>query len=124
MKIAELYNDQFVTYMEGKSEVRIYNNESNLVVTSENGKKPVNPRNLLRQFYELIEDAKVPKISFHDFRQTHATIMMEQGENPKVVKERLGHSRVGVTLDLYSYVSDDLQAEAAYKFEETLFKRE
>lgn len=98
-----------------------YRNESNLVVTSENG-KPVNPRNLLRQFYNIIEEAKVPRISFHDLRHTHATIMMEQGENPKVVSERLGHSRVGITLDLYSHVSDDLQKEAAKKFEETILK--
>ena len=48
--------------------------------------------------------------------------MMEQWENPKVVSERLGHSRVGITLDLYSHVSDDLQKEAAKKFEETILK--
>lgn len=100
-----------------------FKNEGNLVVTTENG-KPVNPRNLLRQFYEVIEETKVPKISFHDLRHTHATILMEQGENPKVVSERLGHSRVGVTLDLYSHVSDDLQKEAANKFEETIFNSE
>ncbi|MED1202574.1 tyrosine-type recombinase/integrase [Heyndrickxia acidicola] len=96
--------------------------DNDFVITTENG-KPINPRNLLRQFYEMMEKAQVPRISFHDLRHTHATIMMEQGENPKVVSERLGHSRVAVTLDLYSHVSDDLQEKAATKFEQTLFNR-
>ncbi|TFB14161.1 site-specific integrase [Filobacillus milosensis] len=96
-------------------------NENNLVVCSEIG-KPVDPSNLLRQFSRLIKKAELPKISFHDLRHTHATILMQQGENPKVVSERLGHSRVGITLDLYSHVNDDLQERAAQKFEESLFK--
>ncbi len=33
---------------------------------------------------------------------------MQIGENSQVVSERFGHSRVGITLDLYSHVSDDL----------------
>jgi hypothetical protein len=33
--------------------------------------------------------------------------------HPKIVSERLGHSGVSITLDLYSHVSAHLQAEAA-----------
>ncbi|BDG42415.1 site-specific integrase [Parageobacillus caldoxylosilyticus] len=96
--------------------------DNNLIVCTDDG-KPLDPRNLLRQFYRLIEEANVPRISFHDLRHTHATILMQQGENPKVVSERLGHSRVGITLDLYSHVSDDLQEQAAEKFENALLKQ-
>lgn len=96
--------------------------DNNLIVCTDDG-KPLDPRNLLRQFYRLIEEANVPRISFHDLRHTHATILMQQGENPKVVSERLGHSRVGITLDLYSHVSDDLQEQAAEKFENVLLKQ-
>ncbi|MBM7571564.1 site-specific integrase [Aquibacillus albus] len=96
--------------------------DNDMVVSTDDG-KPMDPRNLLRQFYLHMEKAKLPKLSFHDLRHTHATILMQIGENPKVVSERLGHSRVGITLDLYSHVSDDLQERAAEKFEETLFKK-
>lgn len=96
--------------------------DNNLIVCTDDG-KPLDPRNLLRQFYRLIEEASVPRISFHDLWHTHATILMQQGENPKVVSERLGHSRVGITLDLYSHVSDDLQEQAAEKFENALLKQ-
>jgi integrase len=33
--------------------------------------------------------------------------------NPKVVQERLGHSSISMTMDLYSHLSDDLQQKAA-----------
>jgi integrase len=47
---------------------------------------------------------------------------MINGENPKVVSERLGHSDVGVTLDLYSHVTSDLQEGPANRFEDMFFK--
>jgi hypothetical protein len=38
--------------------------------------------------------------------------MLAAGVHPKVASERLGHSRVGITLDLYSHVTEGLQADA------------
>jgi len=38
--------------------------------------------------------------------------MLEQGENPKVVQEVLGHSRITHTMDTYSHVSPNIQKEA------------
>jgi len=38
---------------------------------------------------------------------------MAQGVHPKIVSERLGHSSVSITLDIYSHVAPGLQAEAA-----------
>ena len=81
------------------------------------------PNNVLRTFNRYIEKAEVPKITIHDLRHLHATLMLESGVNPKVVAERLGHSRVGVTLDLYSHVSSDIQEEAAIRFEEAFFQQ-
>ncbi|KMY43397.1 hypothetical protein AC622_03290 [Bacillus sp. FJAT-27916] len=80
------------------------------------------PNNILRTFNRYIEKAEVPKITIHDLRHLHATLMLESGVNPKIVAERLGHSRVGVTLDLYSHVSSDIQEEAAIRFEEAFFQ--
>lgn len=40
-------------------------------------------------------------------------LMLSQGIHPKVVQERLGHSTIGVTLDVYSHVLPDMQREAA-----------
>ncbi|WP_416827834.1 tyrosine-type recombinase/integrase [Ectobacillus polymachus] len=71
-------------------------------MSTEDG-KPIHPRNLLRNFYSMIKQTGVPRIRFHDLRHTHATILLSLSENPKIVSERLCHSRVGVTLDIYSH---------------------
>jgi integrase len=51
-------------------------------------------------------------LRFHDLRHTHATMLVSSGLNIKAVSSRLGHSSVGITLDLYSHAQreDDLQA--------------
>jgi len=48
-----------------------------------------------------------------DLRHTHATLLLAEGVNPRVVQERLGHSQVSLTLGTYSHVLPDLQREAA-----------
>jgi integrase len=77
---------------------------------------PIHPRNLIRNFHRMMEKAGVPKIRFHDLRHTHASIMLQLGEHPKIVSERLGHSRTSITLDIYSHVTPNLQVDAAKKF--------
>jgi len=46
--------------------------------------------------------------------------MLQQDVHPKIVQERLGHSSVTATLDIYSHVVPGLQEVAARKFEEGL----
>ncbi|WLD95452.1 tyrosine-type recombinase/integrase [Alkalihalobacillus sp. AL-G] len=72
-----------------------------------------NPDNLRREFNSLIEKSGVLRINFHALRHTHATWLLKNGINPKVVSERLGYHDVGITLKTYSHVSYDLQEEAA-----------
>ena len=66
-------------------------------------------------FGELVAAAGVRRIRFHDLRHTSATLALAAGIHPKVVSERLGHSSIAITLDLYSHVTPSLQAEAAEK---------
>ncbi|HDR7687599.1 TPA: site-specific integrase [Bacillus toyonensis] len=80
----------------------------------------LSPRNLLRIFKGLIQKSNVPDIRFHDLRHTHATSLLLEGINPKIVAERLGHSKVSVTLDTYSHVLPNMQKEAAEKLNKTL----
>ncbi|MED3501149.1 site-specific integrase [Brevibacillus agri] len=91
-----------------------------LVVCTKTG-TPINPRNLLRDFYKLMKKAKVPKIKFHGLRHTVATLLLTQGVNPKVVKEILGHSDIRVTLDTYTHVLPTVHKETAKQFGNMLF---
>ena len=57
---------------------------------------------------------------FHDLRHTHASLMLKAGVHPKIVSERLGHSSVSITLDVYSHVVPGFQQAADKTFDETL----
>lgn len=92
-----------------------------LIFCREDG-KPVYPRTLALKFDKIIKNAEVPKIRIHDLRHTHATILMELGENPKIVADRLGHSSIRTTLDTYSHVTPSMQQETARKFGEAILK--
>lgn len=92
---------------------------SDLVFTSERG-TAYGPRNLLRHFQTTSERAKVPVIPFHGLRHTCATLMLQAGVHPKVVAERLGHSKISTTLDIYSHVMPDMQEDAAQLLEDVL----
>ncbi|HST06368.1 MAG TPA: site-specific integrase [Chloroflexia bacterium] len=87
-------------------------NPAGLVFTNGVG-QPLHPNSLAYQFGKLIRIADVPVIRFHDLRHTSATLMLANGEHPKIVQERLGHSNISMTLDRYSHVSMDMQREAA-----------
>jgi len=63
----------------------------------------------------------VPYVRFHDLRHSHATMLLSQGVHPKIVSERLGHSQIAVTMDLYSHVSLPMQQEATVKLD-SLFR--
>ena len=49
---------------------------------------------------------------FHDLRHTHAAMLIAQGEHPKVIQSRLGHSSIQVTLDTYGHLFDGLDDDA------------
>ena len=55
---------------------------------------------------------------FHYLRHTYATLMRKANVHPTIVSERLGHAKVGITLDTYSHVTPGLQEAAALKFNE------
>ncbi|UFJ41709.1 site-specific integrase [Brevibacillus humidisoli] len=91
-----------------------------LVVCSEIG-TPTNAGNIRRAFNTAIEKANVSKIRFHDLRHTHATLLLKQGANPKIVAERLGHADTRITLDTYSHLLPSMQKETAKQFGRMLF---
>lgn len=73
---------------------------------------------LIRLAQEEIED--LPPVTLKGLRHTHATLLLQAGENPKVVQERLGHSDIQTTLNIYSHVTPTIQREALDRFVEWL----
>lgn len=93
--------------------------DSAFVYAQENG-DPVQPRSLTHAWMKASASGYLPRIRFHDLRHAHATHLLANGVHPKVASERLGHSRVGVTLDLYSHVLPGMQEDAASRVDEAL----
>ena len=94
--------------------------DNDLVFRSVTG-APVNPDWFSRQFNDLVERTDVPRIRLHDLRHTNATLSLKAGVHPKVVSERLGHSSIAITLDLYSHVTPGISREAAAAVESMMF---
>lgn len=86
--------------------------DTGLVFTREDG-TALHPQTALWHLRRLSKLAKVPEVRLHDLRHTHATLGLAAGVPPKVMQERLGHSSVQITLDLYSHVVPGMQADAA-----------
>jgi integrase len=55
---------------------------------------PINPRNLLRQFKDILQKAGLRDIRFHDLRHTAATFLIARGEHPRTIMDILGHSQI------------------------------
>ncbi|MFN3600571.1 MAG: tyrosine-type recombinase/integrase [Dietzia sp.] len=58
----------------------------------------------------------LPTLTLHGLRHTHATLLLEAGENPKVAQERLGHASITITMDIYAHVTATMQRSAADRF--------
>lgn len=74
---------------------------------------PIKPQSLTHEWTRLLAKTELPTIGFHGLRHTHATLLLGKGVHPKVASERLGHSTVSITLDLYSHALPAMQESAA-----------
>jgi integrase len=86
--------------------------DSGLVFTRPDGKL-IHPERVTKAFRAAVKKTGLPQIHLHDLRHTHATLALAAGVHPKVVCDRLGHSTVAITLDIYSHVIPALSEEAA-----------
>jgi integrase len=86
--------------------------------------RPYAPNSFSSTFRKMLRQTTLPPIRFHDLRHTHATLLLRQGIHPKVVSERLGHSTIGITLDIYSHVLPGMQEEAAARLDSVFTRHE
>ncbi len=82
---------------------------------------PLRARNVVRSFKRALERAGLPEsVRFHDLRHASATILRRARVDLKTVSERLGHSSIGVTADLYQHAVPELDEDAAARLERTI----
>jgi len=93
--------------------------DRNSLVCARADGEPLQPQSLTHEFPRFLArlGAEFPRVRFHDLRHTHATQLLLAGVHPKVAQERLGHSTITTTLDLYSHVTETMQEDAADKID-------
>ena len=93
--------------------------DDSFVCALEDG-SPMQPTFITHEWVRAIKGTALPRYRFHDLRHAHGTHMLASGTHIKVASERLGHSKVGITLDLYSHVLPGMQEDAAAKIDAAL----
>ena len=64
-------------------------------------------------FHKAVARHGMPYLSVHGLRHSWATLALQAGVHPKIVQERLGHSTISITLDIYSHVNPAMDVDAA-----------
>ena len=86
--------------------------DQGLVFSSRTG-EPLHPKVVSNQFRKAVARHDMPYLSVHGLRHSWATLALQAGIHPKIVQERLGHSTIAITLDIYSHVNPAMDADAA-----------
>lgn len=68
-----------------------------------------------QRFKRFIEKNNLKQISPHGLRHTHASLLFSAGVEPKNISDRLGHSTVQITLDLYTHLTEDQRTDTVQK---------
>ena len=81
---------------------------------------PFKPTTIEKTFRKTLHDLDIQGVRFHDLRHTHASLMLKQNVNPKIIQERLGHSSIMITMDVYGHLMPSMQKEAVLNFADLL----
>jgi integrase len=98
-----------VTQAEELLKLGIRTDDSWHVVTNQDGSSP-QPRSVTRALNRFLKEWN---IKLHGLRHSHASHMLASNVHPKIVQERLGHSSIAITMDIYSHLMPNMQGEAA-----------
>ena len=104
-----------------KDQIKIYfkngkhfEGDDNFIFTNERGEW-VHIHNFIRYFKRFIADHKLKPITPHGLRHTHASLLFSAGVEPKNISDRLGHSTVQITLDLYTHITEEQRTDTVEK---------
>jgi integrase len=95
--------------------------DTGLVMTTSTG-NPIEPRNVNRSFERLCRTANLPELRPHDMRHMCATLLKDLGVPARDAMAILGHSRISMTLEIYTASGDAAHRVALDRVSEALSK--
>ena len=114
--INEITNKEEIKIVDAKAELELALPEAQLIFVKENGQF-LGTDSCKYAFKVMHYELGIP-CRFHDFRDTHATRLIEQGADIKAVSKRLGHSTIMTTYNIYVRVTDKMETDTVDKFED------
>lgn len=104
-----------------KDQIKIYfkngkhfEGDNNFIFTNQRGDW-VHIHNFIPYFKRFVTDHKLKPITPHGLRHTHASLLFSAGVEPKNISDRLGHSTVQITLDLYTHITEEQRTDTVEK---------
>ena len=104
-----------------KDQIKIYfkngkhfEGEENFIFTNQRADW-VHIHNFIPYFKRFVSDHKLKPITPHGLRHTHASLLFSAGVEPKNISDRLGHSTVQITLDLYTHITEEQRSDTVDK---------
>jgi integrase len=88
------------------------------IVTKADGEPPT-PQSLTDTITRFMKE-QGSAVRLHGLRHSHASHLLAENIHPKVVQERLGHHSISITMDIYSHLMPNMQADAAAKLDAAL----
>src|SRR5262249_50856769 len=88
------------------------------VVTKADGESPT-PQSLTDMTSRFMKERR-SAVRLHGLRHSHASHLLAENVHPKVVQERLGHYSIAITMDIYSHLTPNMQADAAARLDTAL----
>ena len=86
------------------------------------GVKPLAPTTINRRKFDACKKANIRPITLHQFRHSHATLLLQNGIVINEVSRRLGHSKVSTTLDIYTHTNLEQEKRVYYTLNRLLTK--
>lgn len=104
-----------------KDQIKIYfkngkhfEGDENFIFTNQQGDW-VQTHNFIPYFKRFVTSHALKPITPHGLRHTHASLLFSAGVEPKNISDRLGHSTVQITLDLYTHLTEDQRTDTVQK---------
>ena len=107
-------------YLEDKAEQGVLFHDTNLVVRQHNG-KAYSPDSFTQKWERFVKQHGLKEIRLHDLRHSNATALFKAGVDAAVIKERLGHADISITLNTYTHVLPSVDQEAGNKIDTVIF---
>lgn len=119
-KLHKIQNENKLRYGQFYEENIFENKKYDLIMRWFNGKN-IHPMFYPKKLKKILKVIGINKnIRWHDLRHTNATLLLSQGIDFKVIQERLGHSDISTTLNIYSHVNKEMQKNATNKLNNLL----